>query len=30
LHNISNGFEMILMVLGFWNESEELVAEKEV
>lgn len=22
LHNVYNGFEMILMVLGFWNEAE--------
>lgn len=29
LHNVYNGFEMILIVLGFWNETESLLAQKE-
>jgi hypothetical protein len=29
LHNVYNGFEMILMVLGFWNETEILLEERE-
>jgi hypothetical protein len=28
LHNVYNGFEMILMVLGLWNETEALLAER--
>ena len=27
LHNVYNGFEMILMVLGFWSETENLLTE---
>lgn len=29
LHNIYNGFEMILMVLGCWHESEVVLAKTE-
>lgn len=29
LHNAYNGIEMSLMVLGFWNETENLLAEEE-
>jgi hypothetical protein len=29
LHNLYNGVEMILMVLGFWNETEILLDEAE-
>lgn len=29
LHNVYNGLEMILMVLGFWYEIEVLVTETE-
>jgi hypothetical protein len=29
LHNVYNGFEMILMVLGFWRETEDLPAREE-
>jgi hypothetical protein len=28
LHNVYNGLEMILMVLGFWNETEALLTEE--
>jgi hypothetical protein len=30
LHNVYNGFEMILMVLGFGHETEVLLASEEV
>lgn len=29
LHNVYNGFEMILIMLGLWSESEVLLAEEE-
>jgi hypothetical protein len=29
LHNIYNGFEMSMMTLGFWNETELLLEEEE-
>jgi hypothetical protein len=28
LHNVYNGFEMVLMVLGFWHESEDALTSE--
>src|SRR6266511_3898578 len=29
LHNVYNGFELILITLGFWNETEVRLAKEE-
>lgn len=29
LHNVYNGMEMILMTLGFWHETENLLAQED-
>jgi hypothetical protein len=28
LHNVYNGFEMILLALGFWHETEDLLTKE--